>query len=121
MTPAQRAEVKAALGFSPTARAEDVLKAATAIRKADRNRSDPLTVTRALSLATAVIARLLDAEAERIVFRSTVARLVIANQRGDMYSLSDLAAELQNACIDLKDEYEIADDLARAAGSEGLL
>jgi hypothetical protein len=53
--------------------------------------------------------------------RSTVARLVVANNRGDDYNLGDLASELERTGIDLKDDYDEADALAHATEQEGLL
>ncbi|MGY6019537.1 hypothetical protein [Streptomyces spinosirectus] len=121
LTAQQRAEANNSLGFTTPADADDVLRTITAIRYADRHRADPLAVSRALSGALDVIRRLLDVEENHTATRSTVARLVIANNRGDDYSLSDLAFELEQAGVDLKDDYDVADDLARATEQEPLL
>jgi len=68
-----------------------------------------------------VLKRLVDIEAQYATTRAAIARLEVANHRGDDYTLGDLAFELQQAGIDLKNDYDHADDLARAAEQEGLL
>lgn len=121
LTHEQRTTLTQSLGYAATADADAVLRALTAIRYADRNRGDLAAVGRVLSGALSVLKRLIAVEAEYHVTRSTVARLVVANQRGDDYGLGDLAFELEQQQIDLKNDYAEADDLARAAEQEGLL
>jgi len=121
MTREERAEVSNALGFAAPASTDGVLKAVNALRCAERNRGDQTAIVRALGAAQALVKRLLDVEAETATVRSTIARLVVANQRGDDYGLSDLAFELERAEVDLKDDYDTADALARATEQEGLL
>lgn len=121
MTPSQIAEARSLLGFASAADAEGVLRAIRALRHADRHRTDPTVVVQALAAAASLAWRLIDGETERIAFRSTVATLIAANRHGDDYGLNDLAFELDRASIDLTNEIDIADDLARAAGREGLL
>lgn len=121
LTSEQRAEAARVVGFSRTADAEGVLKAIRALTYADRQRTNKVAVAQALAAALTVVQRLLAVETEHATTRATVARLVVANNRGDDYSLSDLAFELQRAEIDLKDDYDHADDLARAAEQEGWL
>lgn len=121
MTREQLVEALAVLGFARAADPEGVLGAIRALKYADRQRSNPAAVGQALAAALTVLKRLLAVEADHATTRATVARLVVANQRGDDYSLSDLAFDLEQAGIDLKNDYDHADDLARAAESEGLL
>lgn len=121
MTREQLAEANSALGFAQAADPEGVLRAIRALKYADRQRSNPSAVAQAFAAALAVLKRLLAVEADYATTRAAIARLVVANQRGDDYSLSDLAFELERAGIDLKTDYDHADDLARAAESEGLL
>ena len=121
LTTAERDNLTSTLGFAQTADPPGVLRAVNALRNADRHRTDPAAVSRALAGALTVVKRLLDIEREHATTRATIARLTVANQRGDDYSLSDLAFELQRAEIDLKNDYAEADDLARAAEQEGLL
>ncbi|MFI6279622.1 hypothetical protein [Streptomyces sp. NPDC050988] len=121
MTRAQLDEARKLLGFAAAASNEGVLRAIGVLRHADRHRTDPTAVSQALAAAASLAWRLIDGEAERTAFRSTIARLHVANQHGDDYGLGDLAFELERASIDLTDEYDVANDLARAAGREGLL
>lgn len=121
MTSEQRDEAGRAVGFSPAADAEGVLKAIRALKYADRQRTNPVAVGQALGAALGVVTRLLAVEAEHATTRATVARLVVANNRGDDFNLGDLASELEQAGIDLKNDYAEADDLARAAEQEGWL
>jgi hypothetical protein len=120
MTREERDDVARSLGFAQTADAPGVLRALKALRYADRHRDDRTAVGNALAGALTVLKRLLAVEADYATTRATVAGLVVANNRGDDYSLSDLAFDLERAGIDLKDDYDTADDLARAAESEGL-
>jgi hypothetical protein len=121
LTVDQRDQASSHLGFTPAADGDAVLRAITDIRHADRHCTNPLAVSRALAGALTAIRRLLDVEAEHTATRTTIARLVIANNRGDDYSLSDLAWQLQEAGVDLKAEYAHADALAEGAESEGIL
>ncbi|MFC9847752.1 hypothetical protein ACFWFF_01380 [Streptomyces sp. NPDC060223] len=118
MTRAQADQARQLLSFVAAADSDGVLLALRDLRHADQNRTDSAAVVRALRGAQALAWRLIDGEVERTAFRSTVARLVVANNRGDDYSLSDLASHLEQAGIELKDDYNIADDLARATESE---
>ncbi|MFF7949080.1 hypothetical protein [Streptomyces griseorubiginosus] len=117
----QRAEANAALGFSPTCDPDGIIRVIRALRYTDRHRGDAVAVANALGWAQTVVRRLLDIEAEYSKVRATIARLEVANHRGDDYTLADLAFELQQDGIDLKTDYDHADDLARAAEQEGLL
>lgn len=121
MTHEQRTEAGKALGFAQAADPDGVLKAIRALRYADRQRGNPTAVAQLLSAAQSVLKRLLAVEADYATTRTTVAGLVVANNRGDDRNLGDLAFDLERAGIDLKDDYDTADDLARAAESEGLL
>ena len=125
MTPKELAEVSMALGRGAAATPEAIVTATKASQLADWHRANPAVaeqfVRRAVAAVPSLVRRILDVETEYAAMRSTVARLVVANQRGDDYSLSDLAFELERASIDLKDDYATADDLARAAEREGLL
>ncbi|RMB85595.1 hypothetical protein CTZ28_12445 [Streptomyces shenzhenensis] len=119
MTREELAGLRSVLGAATPAAPElvaDTVKAARiANRVADRN------ARHVLLAVPPIVARLLNAETDRVALRSTVGRLVVANQRGDDYSLSDLAFELERAGIDLKEDYAEADDLARAEEQEALL
>lgn len=119
MTPEQLAGIRTVLGFARAAEPHAILDAVTAARRANRveDKGARLVIVSLPSL----VKRLLDNEAENATVRSTIARLVVANQHGDDYGLGDLAFELERAGVDLKDDYAAADDLARAAGREGLL
>lgn len=121
LTADDRDNLSRALGYTQTADTTGVIRAVNALRYADRHRGDPAAVTRALAGALTVVKRLLAVEGEHATTRAAIARLEVANARGDDYSLRDLAAELEQAGIDLKDDYAEADDLARAAELEGLL
>ncbi|MFC8515535.1 hypothetical protein [Streptomyces sp. NPDC057257] len=114
-------EFSRTLGYAAAADSDGVRRALESFRYADRHRTDGTATVRALAGAQAVAKRLLDMEAEYAVVRSTVARLVVANNRGDDYDLGDLASELHRQDVDLTHDYDIADDLARAAEREGLL
>ncbi|WP_151480653.1 hypothetical protein [Streptomyces albicerus] len=119
MTSEQLAGIRTVLGFAVPAEPHAVLDALTAARRANRveDRGARLVVVALPSL----VRRLLDTEEAYAAVRSTIARLVVANHHGGDYNLGDLAFELQRAEIDLKDDYAVAEDLARAAGREGLL
>lgn len=121
LTADERATLGQSLGYTIPADGDAVLRAVNALRYADRHRTDPTAVSRALAGSLSVLRRLIDVEAEYATTRTTIARLQVANHRGDDYALSDLAFELERAGIDLKDDYDHADDLARAAELEGLL
>ncbi|MGX1909038.1 hypothetical protein ACWIID_09265 [Streptomyces phaeochromogenes] len=121
MSPSQIAEARSLLGFTAPADNEGVLRSIRLFRHADKHRTDPTAVVQALSAGASLAWRLVDDAAELAVFRSTIARLVVANRNGDDYGLGDLRFELESASIDLDDELAIAEDLARAAGREGLL
>lgn len=121
MSTEQCATLTRSLGYMQTADPAGVVRALNALRYADRHRTDASAISNALAGALTVAKRLLTIEAAYATTRATVARLVVANQHGDDYSLSDLAFELQRAEIDLKHDYAEADDLARAAEQEGLL
>jgi hypothetical protein len=121
MTSEERDDVARRLGYAQTADAPGVLRALNAMRQADRHHTDRAAVSQAIAGALTVIKRLLHIEAEYATTRTTVARLIVANNRGDDYSLSDLAFELERAQVDLKDDYTHADALAYAAEQEGLL
>ncbi|MEU6279781.1 hypothetical protein [Streptomyces sp. NPDC047028] len=117
MTRAQLAELRTTLGPANPASPDAVRDLLTWHR-----RTEPRDEVRYFRLVVpTVVKRLLLAETERTTLRTTIARLVIANQHGDDYSLADLAFELQQAGIDLKDDYAAADALADAAEREGLL
>lgn len=116
MTREQVAEIRTELGSTNPATPEAVRDFLSAIRRPDTDR----TMRLVRLVAPTVVQRLLDAEAERAALRSTVARLVVANNRGDDYSLSDLAFELERGGIDLKDDYDEADALAQATEQEAL-
>lgn len=121
MTRKQLDEARTALGFAQAADPDGVLKAIRALRYADRQRGNPTAMAQLIAATQSVLKRLLAVEADYATTRATVASLVVANNRGGDYSLSDLAFDLERGGIDLKDDYDIADDLARAAESEGLL
>jgi hypothetical protein len=121
LTSEERDDINSSLGYTQTADAPGVQRALTALRQADRHHTDRATVTRAIAGAMTVIKRLLHIEAEYSTVRATIARLEVANHRGDDYGLADLAFELQQAGVDLKNDYDHADDLARATEQEGLL
>lgn len=120
LTADERSEFTHSLGYATAVDADGIRRALASFRYADRHRTDTTAVVRAIAGAQAVTKRLLDVEADHGTVRRTVARLVIANQRGDDYSLADLAFELQQAGLDLKTDYDAADDLARATESEAL-
>ncbi|NUS26105.1 MAG: hypothetical protein HOV92_18040 [Streptomyces sp.] len=120
LTDEEREALTPTVRFFPPADGDAVLRAANAIRYADGHRSDTTAVSRALSGALSVLKRLINVEAEYATTRAAIARLEIANARGDDYTLRDLAAELEQAGIDMKNDYDAADDLARAAESEAL-
>jgi hypothetical protein len=121
MTREQRTAVQNTLGFAMAADPDAVVRAVGAIKYADLHRSDPAAVTRAVAGGLSLAKRLLGVEDDYATLRSTVARLVVANNRGDDYNLGDLASGLEQAGIDLKDDYDFADALARATELEGLL
>lgn len=112
LTPEQIDETRAALGFANPAAPELILSALTSTRLIERTADQP--ARRVLAMLPPIVRRLLDAETERNTVRAAIARLVVANNHGEDYSLSDLAWELQRAGVDLKDEYAAADDLCRA-------
>lgn len=120
MTTEQCATLTRALGYTKTADPEGVIRALDSLRYADRHRTDPTAVSRALAAALTVAKRLLAVESDYATVRSTIARLEVANHRGDDYGLSDLAFELEQAGVDLKDDYDTADDLLRAQEREAL-
>ena len=119
MTRDELAALRAELGFANPATPDAVRGLLTAIRPSAR--SEESTATRARLVVPSVVKRLLLAETERAALRSTVARLVVANNRGDDYNLGDLASELERAGIDLKNDYDEADALAHATEQEGML
>lgn len=125
MTREELAEITTALGRAVAATPAAVTGAAKAAALADWHRANPVVAEqwyrRATRAVPSLVRRLLDAEESYAAVRSTVARLVVANNRGDDYSLSDLASELEQAGIDLKDDYDEADDLARATEQEPIL
>lgn len=121
LTVEERATLSSSLGYTVTADSDAVVRAVNALRYADRHRTDPTAVSRALAGSLSVLKRLLTVEAEYATTRATIARLEVANHRGDDYGLRDLASELERSGIDLKNDYDHADDLARAAEQEGLL
>ncbi|MEV7389572.1 hypothetical protein [Streptomyces sp. NPDC091215] len=122
MTAEQRRELQNVLGFAIAADPDAVFRAVGAFHRAGQIGADRAAVTRAAVGALSLAKRLLAIEEAYATVRTTIARLEIANARGhDDYNLRDLAAELERVGIDLKDDYDIADDLARAAESEGLL
>lgn len=121
LTTDERKALAPTIYFLQPADGNAVLRAATAIRYADTHRSDTLAVSRALGGALTILKRLLEIEADYATTRAAIARLEIANARGDDYGLRDLAAALEQAGIDLKNDYAHADDIARAAELEGLL
>lgn len=121
LTREQRTELQDTLGFAVALAPHGVLRAAKALRHADRHRTDPIAVGSALDQALSAIKRLLRVEEDYATTRAAIARLEVANARGDDFNLRDLAAALEQAGIDLKDDYAHADDLRRAAESEGLL
>ena len=121
MTAEQRRELQNILGFAIAADPDAITRTISAIHRAERPGADRASVVRAVAGALSVAKRLLAIEEEYATVRSTIARLEIANARGhDDYNLRDLAFELERVGIDLKDEYDIADALARAAESEAL-
>lgn len=121
MTREQRATLKDKLTLQVAADPDAVLRAVGAATYADLHRSDPAAVTRAVAGSLSLAKRLLAIETEYAASRAAVARLVVANNRGDDYGLSDLASELEQAGIDLRDDYDEADDLARATEQEPIL
>lgn len=121
MSREQLAEAGTALGFAQAADGEGVLRAIRALRYADRQRGNPTATGQLIAATQSVLKRLLAVEADYATTRSAVAGLVVANNRGGDFNLGDLAFDLERAGIDLKDDYDIADDLARAAESEGHL
>lgn len=113
MTRTQLAEIRAELGSWPPATPEAALNLLRGLELTGGRTAEERDRRCRLVVPT-VVRRLYDAEAECLMFRSTVARLVVANNRGDDYGLADLASELERAGVDLKDNYDEADDLARA-------
>jgi hypothetical protein len=118
MTREELAAIRTELGPANPATPDAVRGLLTTIRSGDRPAES--TATRVRLVVPAVVKRLLLAETERAALRATVARLVVANNRGDDYSLSDLAFELERGGIDLKDDYDEADALAQATEQEAL-
>lgn len=116
LTVEQIDEARAALGFANPAAPELIVNVLASTRRIERAADQP--TRRLLAMLPPIVRRLLDAETERNTIRATIARLVIANNHGDDYGLSDLAWELQSAGVDLKAEYAVADDLARAQHQE---
>lgn len=121
LTTDERDTVAPTVRFVPPADGDAVLRTVNAIRYADLHRGDPAAVSRALAGALSVLKRLITVEAEYATTRTAIARLTVANNRGDDYNLADLASDLEQSGIDLKTDYDHADDLARAAELEGLL
>lgn len=121
MTREQRTAVQNALGFAVAADPDAIVRAVGAIKYVDLHRTDPAAVTRAVAGGLSLAKRLLAIEDDYATLRSTVARLVVANNRGDDHGLGDLAFELERAGIDLKDDYDEADALAHATEQEGWL
>ncbi|MGA5506861.1 hypothetical protein [Streptomyces umbrinus] len=119
MTTEQIDQARAAIGFTNPASPEMVTDALKAARQIERQ-ADQAT-RRLLSFLPPIVRRLLDAETERNTLRTTIARLVVANNHGNDYSLSDVAWELQQAGVDLKHEYAEAEDLHRATAGEATL
>lgn len=120
MTHEQRTDLQDRLGFTTAADPDAVLRTVSSLHHADHHRTDPKAVARALAGALALAKRLLAIEGDYAAVRTAIARLEVANARGDDYSLRDLAAELERVGIDLKDDYDEADDLARATEGEAL-
>ncbi|WP_123973707.1 hypothetical protein [Streptomyces sp. Ag109_O5-1] len=121
MTSEQRRDLQNLLGFTIAADPDAVTRTLAAVRRAAQPNADRLAVTQAVAGALSLTKRLLAIEEAYATVRTTIARLEIANARGhDDYNLHDLAAELERAGIDLKTDYDAADDLARAAESEAL-
>lgn len=120
MTSEERSAVQNSLGFSVAADPDAVVRAVRAAKYADLHRSDPAAVTRAVAGALSLAKRLLSIEDDYATLRSTVARLVVANNRGDDYGFGELAFELERAGIDLKNDYDEADALAHATEQEAL-
>lgn len=113
MSPEQLAELADELGRTNTAAPELVLAAARWYRTGHQQDA---------ARAVGPIARnLLEAETELTTVRALIARLVVANDRGDDHTLSDLRHELKRAGIDLTRDYAAAEDLARATESEANL
>lgn len=121
LTTEERDTLAPTVRFLPLADGDAVLRAVNAIRYADGHRGDTTAVSRALAGALSVLKRLITVEAEYATTRSAIARLIVANNRGDDFNLADLASDLEQSGIDLKTDYDHADDLARAAELEGLL
>lgn len=120
MTADQRRDLQNTLGFTIAADPDAVTRAVAALRRAGQPGADRAAVTRAIAGALSLTKRLLAIEEAYATTRAAIARLEVANARGDDYTLRDLAAELEQAGIDMKDDYDAADDLARAAESEAL-
>ncbi|MFI6251461.1 hypothetical protein [Streptomyces sp. NPDC051016] len=120
LTPEDRVLLANSLGHAPSADGDAVLRTLGAIRYAELRLSDTGAVRRALAGSLSVLQRLADVEKEYATTRAAIAQLVVANNRGDDRNLGDLAFQLEQAGIDLKTDYDIADDLARAAESEAL-
>lgn len=121
MTAEQRRELQDQLGFAVAADPDATLRAVTAIHRAGQIGADRTAVARGVAGALSMAKRLLAIEEAYATVRTTIARLEVANARGhDDYSLADLAFELQRVGIDLKNDYDAADDLARAAENEAL-
>ncbi|MFE6488343.1 hypothetical protein ACFVGN_36175 [Streptomyces sp. NPDC057757] len=125
-TPLTRVEIAttdAALVYATAATPDTITAALKAAHQADWHRANPAVreefVRTTLAAIPQLVRRILDADTERLAFRSTIAHLIVANNRGDDYSLSELASRLEAAGVDLKDDYAVADDLARAAETEG--
>ena len=120
MTAEERRELQNLLGFTVAVTPAGVLSAVAALHYADRNRTNQVAIGSAIDEALSAVKRLLVIEEEYATTRAAIARLEIANARGDDYNLRDLAAELEQAGIDMKDDYDHADDLARATESQAL-
>ncbi|MFG2780773.1 hypothetical protein ACGFY7_23335 [Streptomyces prunicolor] len=118
MTSQELAAIRAVLGPANPATPDAVRGLLTTIRSDDRPAES--TAIRVRLVVPTVVKRLLLAETEQAALRSTVARLVVANNRGDDYTLSDLAFELAQAGLDLTTDYDHADALAHATEQEAL-
>jgi hypothetical protein len=120
LTREQLIQIRSVLGPANPAAPELVVDAVRAALRAVPRVRDA-DARRALLAVPALVRRLVDAETERTVLRSTVARLVAANSHGGDYNLGDLAWELGRAGIDMKAEFAEADALAEATAREGWL
>jgi hypothetical protein len=113
MSPEQRKDLAVKLSCYNTAAPELVFAALNW-------QMHPETRRQAANSLPPIARNLLEAETELAALRVVVARLIVANDRGDDRSLGDLRQAVKDAGIDLTSEYDAANALACAQESEAL-